>query len=653
MKKRIGKIAAIVSALAMLITTMSCDFGNEPENEEPTPVTKAQVATPAITVADNTVTITTTTDGASIYYTTDGTAPSAESTAYTAPFALTATVTVKAIAIAEGYDNSEIAEKKCEYVKPVAATPVITNTDNSVTITSETEGAVIYYTLDGTEPTAESTKYEAAFAITKDTTVKAIATKDGYTDSDVAEEALEYVAPGSVGTPKITQDGNTVTITCATTGATIYYTTDGTAPTTASTKYTAAFAITANVTVKAIAVKADCTDSAVAEKACKYTAPVAAKPVITFANNTVTITTTTEGADIYYTLDGSAPSASSTKYTAAFDITETKTVKAIAVKEGYTNSEAAEQACTYVAPAAAGDGDEDDGNTGGDNPAADGEEEVVNTPTTKTVTTETNAYSTSTHGIQAKISLRDTWTNLTDLEANDSFKITMKGTASRAFTPQVYFMDNTAAGGYANLGAWGDTVAFTTTAFEITKTISITKAPTSNENDAFVFVIDYDETGAESDIENVTLTFTEFSVSKVVSGEIWSGETVLDWEDDTKRVTIDHSKFTEDFAGIKVTFTSTGSEESGGSFKVICSDPWTVLTLTSDSVSGDGGPYSEASGETPVGVAGNKTDGTITILFSAEQIALIHGEGVAGKWGGLTIMGANSITLTKVELVTE
>ncbi len=72
------------------------------------------------------------------------------------------------------------------------ATPVfnpVSGTYNdpiSVTMTSETEGATIYYTLDGTEPTMASTEYTAAIDIAVTTTVKARAYADGMDPSYIA-----------------------------------------------------------------------------------------------------------------------------------------------------------------------------------------------------------------------------------------------------------------------------------------------------------------------------------------------------------------------------------------------------------------------------------------------------------------------------------
>lgn len=56
------------------------------------------------------VTLETTTPGATIYYTTDGSTPDATDNEYTAPFTLTESATVKAIAIAAGFTDSAIAE---------------------------------------------------------------------------------------------------------------------------------------------------------------------------------------------------------------------------------------------------------------------------------------------------------------------------------------------------------------------------------------------------------------------------------------------------------------------------------------------------------------------------------------------------------------
>jgi uncharacterized repeat protein (TIGR02543 family) len=84
---------------------------------------------------------------------------------------------------------------------------------------------------------------------------------------------------------------------------------------------------------------------------------VVAKPTATPAGGnyataqTVTLATSTEGADIHYTLDGTTPAATSTLYSSPITISETKTLKAIAVKTGMTNSDMLTAAYT-IAPIA-------------------------------------------------------------------------------------------------------------------------------------------------------------------------------------------------------------------------------------------------------------------------------------------------------------
>ena len=141
----------------------------------------------------------------------------------------------------------------------------------SVTISCETTGATIYYTTDGSDPSASSTKYSSAIAVGETTTIKAIAVKDGMTDSSVASATYTInIPPQTVATPAFSPDAGTyteaqsVTISCETTGATIYYTTDGSNPSASSTAYSGAITVGETTTIKAIAVKEGMTDSSVA-----------------------------------------------------------------------------------------------------------------------------------------------------------------------------------------------------------------------------------------------------------------------------------------------------------------------------------------------------------------------------------------------------
>ena len=76
---------------------------------------------------------------------------------------------------------------------PVAATPTFSPvagtymTEQSVTISCETANAAIYYTLDGSNPTENSTLYSAPITVSETTTIKAIAVASGYDNSTIAE----------------------------------------------------------------------------------------------------------------------------------------------------------------------------------------------------------------------------------------------------------------------------------------------------------------------------------------------------------------------------------------------------------------------------------------------------------------------------------
>lgn len=76
---------------------------------------------------------------------------------------------------------------------PVVATPTFTpeagpyNEPQTVSIACATEGATIHYTLDGSEPTESSPVYSEPISIEETTTIKAIAMKEGYDNSAIAE----------------------------------------------------------------------------------------------------------------------------------------------------------------------------------------------------------------------------------------------------------------------------------------------------------------------------------------------------------------------------------------------------------------------------------------------------------------------------------
>lgn len=155
-----------------------------------------------------TVTMTTVTPGAAIYYTTDGSVPDINATYYTGPFALTDSATVRAITIAPGYINSGITTVTYTVTHPQVDTPIFVIQDAAnivdnveftpvgdyfwssivVALSTPTSGATIYYTTDGSTPTTSSLVYSGALILATTTTIKAFATKPSYANSGVTSQ---------------------------------------------------------------------------------------------------------------------------------------------------------------------------------------------------------------------------------------------------------------------------------------------------------------------------------------------------------------------------------------------------------------------------------------------------------------------------------
>jgi hypothetical protein len=171
--------------------------------------------------------------------------------------------------------------------------------------------------------------------------------------SDSAESSATFtVNQAAVAAPAISPNGGsfsgpvTVSLGSATSGAQIYYTTNGSAPSTSSALYTGAFTLSASATVRAKAVKSGMSDSGESSASFTISIPMAVVAAPSISPNggsfsgpvTVSLGSATSGAQIYYTTNGSAPTSGSILYGGPFTLSSSATVRAKAVKSGMVDS---------------------------------------------------------------------------------------------------------------------------------------------------------------------------------------------------------------------------------------------------------------------------------------------------------------------------
>ena len=294
---------------------------------------------PVITRSGNILTITAQPEDAKIYYTLDGKEPTANSNLYDKPIEVVGNCTVKAVALKEGLKDSPVASFTVDWFT-VADVEIRVTDDLAIEMTTQTEGATIRYTLDGTDPTENGYVYpNKPVSIGNDCTIKAVGIKNNFNNSKITSYVLNW-AQLTCPKPTFRLSGTKLYIEATLTDVTVYYTMDGTEPTKSSPQYVMGepIELTSNITIKAFCTKKGYRDSEVGTYV--TSAFNVSSPIITREGNTISITTETAGATIYYTLDGSEPTKNSTPYDAANPIVASRncTIKAIAFKDGYNNS---------------------------------------------------------------------------------------------------------------------------------------------------------------------------------------------------------------------------------------------------------------------------------------------------------------------------
>lgn len=218
-----------------------------------------------------------------------------------------------------------------------------------------THGPFVLYAWDATDLT--NTIYESDTNATRDAGGPA----NRYSIPMVANGKVYVVANGQVdvygllngeptaAAPTVSPNGGTfsasqsVTLTSATATAGIYYTLDGSTPTPASKLYTDPITISADTTLEAISSASGYIESGVTTATFTFTGQT---PAVAFqpaggtyvAAQHVTLSDTDANAKIYYTTDGSAPSASSNFYSGPIQVPVSETIKAIAIDPSLQNS---------------------------------------------------------------------------------------------------------------------------------------------------------------------------------------------------------------------------------------------------------------------------------------------------------------------------
>ncbi len=291
------------------------------------------------------------TTNAQIRYTTNGADVTASSTLYSGPLTISGSMVIKAKAFLGS--SSSVQSSGTYTIMPQAAVfSLISGTytgSKTTTLSSGTPGAVIRYSMDGSDITTSSTLYTGPITIASSVTIKAraflgstggVQSSGTYTIEPV-QPAIFSLISGTYTDPQV------VSLSSGTANAQIRYTTNGADVTASSTLYSGQLTISGSMVIKA---KAFLGSSSSVQSSGTYTIrPQAAVfSLISGTYNgpqTTTLSTGTAGATIRYSMDGSNVTTSSTLYTGPITINNSVTIKA---KAFLGSTDGVQSSGTYV-----------------------------------------------------------------------------------------------------------------------------------------------------------------------------------------------------------------------------------------------------------------------------------------------------------------
>jgi alpha-tubulin suppressor-like RCC1 family protein len=286
-----------------------------------------------------------------IYYTTDGSQPTPSSALlYTAPITIETETLLTARAYRDGWTPSDTVTATYQFnygtLTPPSITPNGGTFISSIEVGLSAAAGAIRFTVDGSDPTPASTLYLGPFTLTATTTLKAAAFAPDWTPSAPAEAVFVI----QVARPTFEPDGGfftseqAVTLDCDTSGARIHYTTNGDDPTDADPSVAPgeSILVAEPLTLKARAYAPETTPSDVVQTSFEFgvATPTMRPPGgVYWRPTTVVLATTTPGAEIRFTTDGSDPDAGSPLYIGPLLVDASVTVKARAYRSGFTDSD--------------------------------------------------------------------------------------------------------------------------------------------------------------------------------------------------------------------------------------------------------------------------------------------------------------------------